>query len=127
MVVRKHGADSGENEALMEPLALSADSHHRGVLTDLASRQVAELSMREMPAGVDTQAPPERDQSGSFLIRSLRRGLSRVSDAICLISAVQLHEITLQSPSKTWGAIGEKERMPKVTDPPEGSPPDDPR
>lgn len=34
---------------------------------------------------------------------------------ICLISALQLHEITLQSPRSIWIAIGEHDRKPRIT------------
>jgi predicted transcriptional regulator of viral defense system len=34
---------------------------------------------------------------------------------VCLISALQFHEITLQNPRSIWMAIGEKDRKPTVT------------
>jgi len=34
---------------------------------------------------------------------------------ICLISALQYHEITLQGPRSVWVAIGNKDRRPKIT------------
>jgi predicted transcriptional regulator of viral defense system len=34
---------------------------------------------------------------------------------VCLISALQLHEITLQSPRSIWIAVGEHDRKPKIT------------
>lgn len=37
---------------------------------------------------------------------------------ICLISALQFHELTLQTPSQVWLAIGSKARTPKVEYPP---------
>ena len=37
---------------------------------------------------------------------------------ICLISALQYHEITLQEPRMVWMAIGEKDRKPKIDYPP---------
>ena len=37
---------------------------------------------------------------------------------ICLISALQFHELTLQMPSRVWLAIGPKARKPKIEYPP---------
>jgi predicted transcriptional regulator of viral defense system len=37
---------------------------------------------------------------------------------ICLISALQFHEITLQMPRSIWVAIGEKDRKPRIAHPP---------
>jgi predicted transcriptional regulator of viral defense system len=35
---------------------------------------------------------------------------------VCLISALQFHDITLQNPRSIWVAIGEKDRKPRVSD-----------
>lgn len=37
---------------------------------------------------------------------------------ICLISALQFHELTLQTPSRVWVAISPKARKPKIEYPP---------
>ena len=37
---------------------------------------------------------------------------------ICLVSALQFHELTLQMPSRVWLAIGTKARPPKIDYPP---------
>jgi predicted transcriptional regulator of viral defense system len=37
---------------------------------------------------------------------------------VCLISALQYHDITLQSPRVIWMAIGEKDRKPRIDYPP---------
>lgn len=37
---------------------------------------------------------------------------------ICLISALQFHELTLQIPPFVWVAIGRKDRMPRISHPP---------
>ncbi|RCK45300.1 transcriptional regulator [Thalassospira profundimaris] len=37
---------------------------------------------------------------------------------ICLISALQFHDLTLQTPSRVWVAIGPKARKPKIEYPP---------
>lgn len=53
------------------------------------------------------------------LTHSLAEVAARVpGGVICLLSALQYHEITLQNPRSVWMAIGEKDRKPKVTHPP---------
>ena len=37
---------------------------------------------------------------------------------VCLLSALQFHELTTQAPFEVWLAIGEKARLPKVDYPP---------
>ncbi|HML92937.1 MAG TPA: transcriptional regulator [Methyloceanibacter sp.] len=54
---------------------------------------------------------------------SLAHSLAEVAKAvprgvICLISALQFHELTLQMPPHVWVAIGRKDRMPHVSYPP---------
>lgn len=54
---------------------------------------------------------------------SLAHSLAEVAKAvpkgvICLISALQFHELTLQMPPHVWVAIGRKDRMPRISYPP---------
>ena len=37
---------------------------------------------------------------------------------VCLVSALQFHELTLQIPSRVWLAIGQKARRPRIEYPP---------
>ena len=37
---------------------------------------------------------------------------------VCLVSALQFHELTLQTPSRVWLAIGQKARKPSIDHPP---------
>ena len=53
----------------------------------------------------------------------LHHGLAEIAKripkgVICLISALQFHEITLQNAPVIWVAIGEKDRKPKIGHPP---------
>lgn len=53
----------------------------------------------------------------------LSHGLAEIAKrvpkgVICLISALQFHEITLQNASSVWVAIGEKDRKPSISYPP---------
>jgi predicted transcriptional regulator of viral defense system len=51
--------------------------------------------------------------------RSLVEACQRVPrGVICLLSALQFHELTTQAPFEVWMAIGEKDRMPRVDSPP---------
>jgi predicted transcriptional regulator of viral defense system len=51
--------------------------------------------------------------------RSLVEVVKRVPDGVvCLLSALQFHGLTTQSPSEVWLAIGEKARKPKAEYPP---------
>jgi predicted transcriptional regulator of viral defense system len=50
---------------------------------------------------------------------SLAEACKRVPHAVvCLLSALQFHELTTQAPFEVWLAIGEKARLPKVDYPP---------
>ena len=50
---------------------------------------------------------------------SLAEACKRVPHGVvCLLSALQFHELTTQAPFEVWLAIGEKARLPKVDYPP---------
>jgi predicted transcriptional regulator of viral defense system len=50
---------------------------------------------------------------------SLAEAAKRVPHGVvCLLSALQFHELTTQAPFEVWLAIGEKARLPKVDHPP---------
>ncbi len=74
---------------------------------------------------------------GEEILTRVTRGLYQLTDAditaphdlaevaklvpkgvICLVSALQFHELTLQTPSRVWLAIGPKARKPKIEYPP---------
>lgn len=56
---------------------------------------------------------PQTDYS---LVHSLAEVAKAVpKGVICLVSALQFHELTLQMPSYVWVAIGRKDRMPGVS------------
>jgi predicted transcriptional regulator of viral defense system len=56
-----------------------------------------------------SDANVDRAHSLAEMAKRVPRGV------ICLISALQFHEITLQSPRSVWVAIGSKDRRPKVS------------
>jgi len=59
-----------------------------------------------------TGAPFELSHSLAEVAKRVPKGV------ICLISALQYHGITLQSPSSVWLAIGIKDRKPAISYPP---------
>lgn len=84
-------------------------------------------------AGIHYQTLSRMAQAGK--ITKVRRGLYQLPESaepddlaeaalqvpggvICLVSALQFHELTLQMPHKTWVAIGESAHQPKITYPP---------
>ena len=86
-------------------------------------------------AGVHTETLARLVQEGT--LTRVTRGLYQLRDAeitaqhelaevakvaprgvICLVSALQFHELTLQMPSRVWLAIGTKARAPKIDYPP---------
>jgi predicted transcriptional regulator of viral defense system len=56
-------------------------------------------------------SPGPPGEEGAFLIDLL-------DHVICLVSALQFHEITLQLPRSVWIAIGSKDRKPTIDYPP---------
>ena len=86
-------------------------------------------------AGVHPQTLARLVEDGS--LSRVARGLYELADAditaphdlavvaklvprgvICLVSALQFHELTMQMPSRVWVSIGAKAREPKVEHPP---------
>jgi predicted transcriptional regulator of viral defense system len=82
-----------------------------GVHPPTLSRMVEEGSVVRTSRGVYELADAETD-----IAHSLAEMAKRVpKGVICLVSALQFHEITLQAPRSIWVAIGEKDRKPNVT------------
>jgi predicted transcriptional regulator of viral defense system len=51
--------------------------------------------------------------------RALAEACNRIPNGrVCLLSALQFHELTTQAPFEVWLAIGEKARLPKIDYPP---------
>jgi predicted transcriptional regulator of viral defense system len=74
---------------------------------------------------------------GAGAVRRLARGLYALADAeiparqslaevaarapkavVCLVSALELHDLTLQMPRSVWIAVGQKDWAPRIDDPP---------
>ena len=69
----------------------------------------------------------DRRRRGQYVLPSDETSVERSLDdacqrvprgVICLLSALQFHELTTQAPFEVWMAIGEKDRMPRVDSPP---------
>jgi len=84
----------------------------RGIHAPTLSRLVEEGTVVRTSRGVYELANSELD-----IGHSLAEMAKRVpKGVVCLISALQFHEITLQNPRSIWMAIGEKDRKPRVGD-----------
>ena len=88
------------SDAGIHPVTLSR-LVDEGVLTRV-SRGLYQLTDAEITAPHDLAEVAKRAPKG----------------VICLISALQFHDLTLQTPSRVWFAIGPKARKPKIEYPP---------
>ena len=88
-----------------------SDLKRHGIHTPTLSRLVEEGSIARRGRGLYELADAE-----VTLGHSLAEIAVRVpKGVVCLISALQYHEITLQAPRSIWVAIGENDHKPKVT------------
>lgn len=88
-----------------------AELKRRGIHAPTLSRLVEEGSIARRGRGLY-----ELSDADVSLAHSLAEIAVRVpKGVICLISALQYHEITLQAPRSIWVAIGAKDHKPKVT------------
>lgn len=88
-----------------------SDLKAEGVNAQTISRLVAEGTVIRTSRGLYELADADVGKSHSFaeMAKRVPKGV------ICLISALQFHEITLQAPRSIWVAIGEKDRKPKIS------------
>ena len=91
-----------------------SDLKGRGVNPATLSRLVAEGLLHRPSRGLYELADAEIEISHSLaeVAKRIPKGV------ICLISALQFHEITLQLPRSVWIAIGSKDRKPVIDYPP---------
>lgn len=91
-----------------------SDFKHCGVNPLTLSRLVDQGILRRPSRGLYELADAEID-----IAHSLAEVAKRVpKGVICLISALQFHDITLQSPSHVWVAVGARSRKPTIDYPP---------
>lgn len=88
-----------------------SDLRAKGIYATTLARLVDEGTITRTARGL--YELPDGDVS---LAHSLAEVAARVpSGIVCLLSALQYHEITLQNPRGVWMAIGETDRKPKIT------------
>jgi predicted transcriptional regulator of viral defense system len=92
-------------------------------LSDLTSRGVHPPTLARLVAKGQVMRPSRGLYELADAEVDLSHGLAEVAKrvpkgVICLISALQFHEITLQMPRSIWMAIGEKDRKPRLESPP---------
>lgn len=91
-----------------------SDLKSHGVHSPTLSRLVEEGALRKPSRGLYELVGAEVDFNHSFA-----EVASRAPKAvICLVSALQFHEITLQNARSVWIAIGSKDRKPAIENPP---------
>ena len=88
-----------------------SDLKRHGIHTQTLSRLVEEGSIARRGRGLYELADADVTLAHSLAEIALRVP----SGVICLISAAQYHEITLQAPRSIWVAIGGSDHKPKVT------------
>jgi predicted transcriptional regulator of viral defense system len=90
------------------------DAEQNGIARTYLKMAVARGLLTRVGRGLYTLAEAEATEQ-----RSLVEVVKRVPDGVvCLLSALQFHGLTTQSPSEVWLAIGEKARKPKAEYPP---------
>ncbi len=114
----------GESVATQRDLAVSLIERH-GImrLSDLKCRGINPATLaRLVEEGVlnrPSRGLYELVEADIEAAHSLAEVATRVpKGVICLISALQFHEITLQLPRSVWIAIGSKNRKPAIDNPP---------
>ena len=89
------------------------DLERAGISGEYLNRLHAEGLLARPSRGLYVLAEQDVGEHQS-LIEACKRGPHRV---VCLLSALQFHGLTTQSPFEVWLAIGEKSRLPKVDSP----------
>ena len=116
-------------------MTTTAEISQRDRAVELLKERGAKRRIELSDAGVHPETLSRLVEEG--ILTRVSRGLYQLTDAditaphdlaevaklvpkgvICLISALQFHELTLQTPSRVWVAIGPKARKPKIEYPP---------
>jgi predicted transcriptional regulator of viral defense system len=116
-------------------MAATAEISQRDRAVELLKERGVMRRIELSDAGVHPETLSRLVEEG--ILTRVSRGLYQLTDAditaphdlaevaklvpkgvICLISALQFHELTLQTPSRVWLAIGPKARKPKIEYPP---------
>ncbi|MBI1313401.1 transcriptional regulator [bacterium] len=95
---------------ILRPRDLDAHEIPREYLIRLRDRGLLEQTGRGLY--VLTEAEPTENQTLAEACKRVPNGI------VCLLSALQFHGLTTQTPFEVWMAIGEKDRRPSVDYPP---------
>jgi predicted transcriptional regulator of viral defense system len=99
-----------QNRDLLRPSDVVALGYSRVYLTRLAKRGLVNRVSRGL------YATPQRKESEFSSLAEISSKHPKM--LVCLLSALAFHELTTQSPHEVWVAIGNKDRIPKMTYPP---------
>ena len=88
---------------------LMAQGIHPPTLARLVEQDIVARPSRGLYELADAEV--DLNHSLAEMAKRVPRGV------VCLISALQFHEITLQMPSSVWMAIGEKDHKPRIDRP----------
>ncbi len=94
----------------MRGIELSAAGIHPETLTRMLKDQTLTRITRGLYQLADAEVTAQHDLAE--VAKLVPKGV------ICLVSALQFHELTLQMPGRIWLAIGSKARKPKFDHPP---------
>lgn len=91
-----------------------AELRRAGVHSQTLARMVAAGAVLRQPHGLYRLSGADFDPSQSFaeVAKLIPKGV------VCLISALQFHELTLQLPAFVWVAVDRKQRLPRISFPP---------
>jgi len=98
-----------KRNGILRPSDFMVHGIHPATLARLVEEGVLARRSRGLYELADAEV--ELNHSLAEVARRVPKGV------ICLISALQFHQITLQVPSSVWMAIGEKARKPRINRP----------
>jgi len=117
--IQHHGGMESSHQTILDLAAQRGlirprDLNERGLPTVALTRLVRQGLLQRVGRGL--YAIPDRPVSEHGALAELARKYPQA--IICLLSALQLHELTTQSPFEVWLAIPNKARSPKMGFPP---------
>jgi predicted transcriptional regulator of viral defense system len=102
--------DLAKQAGVLRPRDLDAEGIPREYLRRLLVDGLLDRTGRGLYVAIGSKPTPNH---------TLAEACKRVPHGVvCLLSALQFHELTTQAPFEVWLAIGEKARLPKVEYPP---------
>ncbi len=99
-----------QHHALLRPSDAVAYGYSRAYLSQLAKQGV----VRQVSRGL--YATSQRKESEFSSLAEI--AIKHPNHLICLLSALSFHGLTTQAPHEVWIAVGNKDRIPKMSYPP---------